>query len=60
MKMPCREPRLDELLADSAMRLLMASDKVDEVSLRRLLGTVVAARPAAQSRRQGMAAACQA
>lgn len=40
----CAEPRLDELLEDSAMRLLMARDGVDEAALRRLLGRVTHAR----------------
>jgi hypothetical protein len=45
MEKPCREPRLDELFEDSAMRLLMASDKVDEAALRALIASVVEARP---------------
>lgn len=45
MEKPCREPRLNELFEDSAMRLLMASDKVDETALRALIASVVEARP---------------
>jgi Spy/CpxP family protein refolding chaperone len=51
MKKACREPRLNELFEDSAMRLLMASDKVDEAALRALLVRVVASRPASASHR---------
>ena len=58
MKTPCREPSLNELLEDSAMRLLLASDKVDEAALRRLLGSVLRARPAPEARRGGAAACC--
>lgn len=51
MKKLCREPRLNELFEDSAMRLLMASDRVDEAALRALLDRVVASRPASAWRR---------
>jgi hypothetical protein len=43
------EPTLDELLGDSLVRLLMASDGVQESTLRELLGSV--------QRRQGAGAA---
>jgi hypothetical protein len=53
MEKPCREPRLDELFEDSAMRLLMASDKVDETALRALIASVVGARPVSAWRHCG-------
>jgi hypothetical protein len=45
MEKPCREPNLDELLDDDAIRLLMASDKVEESALRALLVTIGTAPP---------------
>jgi hypothetical protein len=53
MEKPCREPRLNELFEDSAMRLLMASDKVDEAALRSLIASVVEALPVSAWRRCG-------
>lgn len=50
MEKPCREPSLNELLEDNAMRLLMASDKVEEKGLRALLDVIVAARTPAPPR----------
>jgi hypothetical protein len=44
MSKRCTEPSLDELLADCATRLLMKSDGVEEVALRRLLGSIGTAR----------------
>ena len=58
MRNPCREPNLDELLDDSAMRLLMASDKVDEAALRTLIGAVSRPRAAAPRRCGETAMAC--
>ena len=55
MHKPCTEPRLDELLGDSAMQLLMARDGVDEAALRQLLGTVATSR---QGAHEGPAAPC--
>ncbi|HWI27943.1 MAG TPA: hypothetical protein VN668_13300 [Stellaceae bacterium] len=55
-KNACREPSLDELLEDGAMRLLMASDQVEEAQLRALLDGVLDARPTL--RRRDQAAGC--
>lgn len=55
MEKPCREPNLDELLDDAAMRLLLASDKVDEAGLRTLLGSVRRGRPGASPARRNPA-----
>jgi hypothetical protein len=44
MEKPCTEPRLDELLGDPAMQLLMARDGVEETMLRHLLSRVRASR----------------
>lgn len=58
MEKPCREPDLNELLDDATMRLLMASDKVDEVALRALLGSVSQHRPVAPRRCGETMSAC--
>lgn len=58
MKKPCREPNLDELLDDAAMRLLMARDGVDEAALRRLVGSLASARPAARRCGEATAPCC--
>lgn len=58
MEKPCREPNLDELFDDSAMRLLLASDKVDETGLRTLLGTLRRVRPAPVPARDAAACRC--
>ena len=55
MHKPCTEPRLDELLGDSAMQLLMARDGIDEAALRQLLGTVATSR---QGAHEGPVAPC--
>ena len=54
----CRpEPRLDDLLRDPIIRLMMASDAVEEGDIRRLARSVTAAArsPRAASRSDGAA-----
>ena len=53
-----REPRLDELLADPLIRLVMASDAVEEADIRRLAHAAAHRAPPAGAPRAAAGAAC--